>query len=68
MGLEYVRYCGIEVLEFLGIFLFGDINYLGGFFFDFLNLSSDFVVFEDLKVKEMKNGCLVMVVWLGFYI
>lgn len=68
VGPEYARYCGIEALEPLGIFLPGDINYPGGFLFDPLKLSTDPVAFEELKVKEMKNGRLAMVAWLGFYL
>ncbi|KAL0368740.1 UNVERIFIED_CONTAM: Chlorophyll a-b binding protein 7, chloroplastic [Sesamum calycinum] len=41
VGPEYARYCGIEALEPLGIYLPGDINYPGGALFDPLNLSSD---------------------------
>ncbi|XP_019083402.1 PREDICTED: chlorophyll a-b binding protein of LHCII type 1-like [Camelina sativa] len=67
VGPEYARYCGIEALEPLGIYLPGDINYPGGRLFDPLNLSEDPVGFEDLKVKEIKNGRLAMVAWLRFY-
>nr|XP_011464998.1 PREDICTED: chlorophyll a-b binding protein 5, chloroplastic isoform X4 [Fragaria vesca subsp. vesca] len=67
VGPEYARYCGIEALEPLGIYLPGDINYPGGELFDPLNLSRDPVAFEELKVKEIKNGRLAMVAWLGFY-
>ncbi|XP_075516676.1 chlorophyll a-b binding protein 7, chloroplastic isoform X1 [Primulina tabacum] len=67
VGPEYARYCGIEALEPLGIYLPGDINYPGGILFDPLNLSKDPFAFEDLKVKEIKNGRLAMVAWLGFY-
>ncbi|KAL7085738.1 hypothetical protein ACP275_14G297600 [Erythranthe tilingii] len=66
VGPEYARYCGIEALEPLGIYLPGDINYPGGILFDPLNLSKDPDSFEELKVKEMKNGRLAMVAWLGF--
>ncbi|KAL2471854.1 Chlorophyll A-B binding family protein [Abeliophyllum distichum] len=68
VGPEYARYCGIEALEPLGIYLPGDINYPGGVLFDPLNLSKDPSAFEELKVKEIKNGRLAMVAWLGFYI
>ncbi|KAL2610130.1 hypothetical protein R1flu_028703 [Riccia fluitans] len=67
VGPEYARYCGIEALEPLGIFLPGDINYPGGALFDPLGLSKDPATFENLKVKEIKNGRLAMVAWLGFY-
>lgn len=33
-----------------------------------MNLSKDPATFEDLKVKEIKNGRLAMVAWLGFYV
>ncbi|XP_051118165.1 chlorophyll a-b binding protein 7, chloroplastic [Andrographis paniculata] len=68
VGPEYARYCGIEALEPLGIYLPGDINYPGGALFDPLNLSKDPYTFEELKVKEIKNGRLAMVAWLGFYV
>ncbi|KAI4389668.1 hypothetical protein MLD38_001869 [Melastoma candidum] len=68
VGPEYARYCGIEALEPLGIYLPGDINYPGGALFDPLNLSGDPGAFEELKVKEIKNGRLAMVAWLGFYV
>lgn len=68
VGPEYARYCGIEALEPLGIYLPGDINYPGGLLFDPLGLSKDPVAFEDLKVKEIKNGRLAMVAWIGFYL
>lgn len=68
VGPEYARYCGIEALEPLGIYLPGDINYPGGVLFDPLNLSKDPVAFEELKIKEIKNGRLAMVAWLGFYL
>ncbi|MQM22102.1 hypothetical protein Taro_055150 [Colocasia esculenta] len=68
VGPEYARYCGIEALEPLGIYLPGDINYPGGRLFDPLGLSRDPVAFEELKVKEIKNGRLAMVAWLGFYL
>ncbi|TQD83400.1 hypothetical protein C1H46_031045 [Malus baccata] len=67
VGPEYARYCGIEALEPLGIYLPGDVNYPGGELFDPLNLAKDPVAFEELKVKEIKNGRLAMVAWLGFY-
>nr|XP_019707710.1 chlorophyll a-b binding protein 7, chloroplastic isoform X3 [Elaeis guineensis] len=68
VGPEYARYCGIEALEPLGIYLPGDKNYPGGLLFDPLGLSNDPVAFEELKVKEIKNGRLAMVAWIGFYL
>eukprot|EP00897_Mesotaenium_endlicherianum_P004464 jgi/Mesen1/4045/ME000213S03076 len=50
VGPEYARYCGIEALEPLGIYLPGDINYPGGVF-DPLGLTQDAAAFEDLKVR-----------------
>eukprot|EP00884_Botryococcus_braunii_P002434 jgi/Botrbrau1/12191/Bobra.0186s0097.1 len=64
-GPEYARYCGIAALEPLGIYLPGDINYPGGVF-DPLELSKDAQVLVDLQEKEIKNGRLAMVAWLGF--
>ncbi|GAB2210390.1 hypothetical protein Droror1_Dr00015656 [Drosera rotundifolia] len=68
VGPEYARYCGIKALEPLGIYLPGDINYPGGILFDPLNMSKDPVAFEELKIKEIKNGRLAMFAWLGFFI
>ncbi|CAM6097854.1 unnamed protein product [Calypogeia fissa] len=67
VGPEYARYCGIEALEPLGIYLPGDINYPGGVLFDPLGLSKDVSAMADLQVKEIKNGRLAMVAWLGFF-
>lgn len=67
VGPEYARFCGIEALEPLGIYLPGDTNYPGGRLFDPLGLSQDPAASADLKVKEIKHGRLAMVAWLGFY-
>ena len=42
------------------------VQHAGGVF-DPLGASTDAAQFEDLKVKEMKNGRLAMVAWLGFF-
>ena len=66
-GPEYARACGIEALEPLGIFLPGDKNYPGGWLFDPLGLSTtDPERYETMRVREIKNGRLAMVAWLGF--
>lgn len=67
-GPEYARYCGIEALEPLGIYLPGDKNYPGSWLFDPLNLASDPERFEIMRVREIKNGRLAMIAWLGFFV
>lgn len=64
---EYARACGISALEPLGIYLPGDKNYPGGWLFDPLNLSADPARYEAMRVREIKNGRLAMVAWLGFF-
>ena len=44
----------------------GDKNYPGGWLFDPLNLSADARRYEAMRVREIKNGRLAMVAWLGF--
>ncbi|CAI7919289.1 unnamed protein product [Closterium sp. NIES-53] len=66
LGPEYARYTGIAALEPLGVFLPGDINHPGGWLFDPLGLANDAERFEDLKVREIKNGRLAMMAWVGF--
>ena len=71
LQIGWARICnihGIEALEPLGIYLPGDISYPGGALFDQLNLSRDPIAFQELKVKEIKNGRLPVNVWLGFYV
>jgi light-harvesting complex II chlorophyll a/b binding protein 7 len=66
-GPEYARACGIEALEPLGIFFPGDKNYPGGWLFDPLGLSTKSPEsYEAMRVREIKNGRLAMVAWLGF--
>ena len=66
-GPEYARACGIEALESLGIYLPGDKNYPGGWLFDPLQLSGEPAQYEAMRVREIKNGRLAMVAWLGFF-
>jgi light-harvesting complex II chlorophyll a/b binding protein 7 len=67
-GPEYARYVGIKSLEPVGIYLPGDVVYPGGVPFDPLGLSDDAVAFEDQRVREVKNGRLAMLAWLGFFV
>ena len=66
-GPEYARYVGIKSLEPVGIYLPGDVVYPGGAPFDPLGLSDDAVAFEEQRVKEVKNGRLAMLAWLGAF-
>ncbi|CAI5482346.1 unnamed protein product [Closterium sp. Yama58-4] len=66
LGPEYARYTGIAALEPLGVFLPGDINHPGGWLFDPLGLANHAQRFEDMKVREIKNGRVAMVAWVGF--
>lgn len=66
-GPEYARSCGINSLEPLGVYLPGDKNYPGGWAFDPFNFATDPAKAEELKVKEIKNGRLAMVAWVGFF-
>lgn len=65
-GPEYARACGIEALEPLGLYLPGDKNYPGSWLFVPLSLSKDAKRYELMRVREIKNGRLAMVAWLGF--
>lgn len=67
LGPEYARSCGINALEPVGWYLPGCENYPGSFLFDPLDLGANPAWFEDMKVREIKNGRLAMVAWLGFY-
>ncbi|KAF6149541.1 hypothetical protein GIB67_003689 [Kingdonia uniflora] len=51
---EYARYCRIEALEPLGIYLPGDINYPGGALFDPLGLSKDPILLLNYLEKKLK--------------
>ncbi|GJT17182.1 transcription factor, MADS-box [Tanacetum coccineum] len=57
---EYARYCGIEALEPLGIYLPGDINYPGDTLFDPLNLSGDPIATEGERDQKWApcNDCV----------
>ena len=39
----------------------------GGILFDPLGLSASVESFEDMKVKEIKNGRLAMVAWVAWF-
>ena len=67
-GPEYARFCGIEALEPLGVYLPGDKNYPGSWLFDPLGLSQDAKRYELMRVREIKNGRLAMVGWVGFFV
>ena len=66
-GPEYARSCGIVALEPLGVFLPGTRDYPGGWPFDPLGLAGDAERYEDMRVREIKNGRLAMVAWAGFF-
>lgn len=68
-GPEYARYVGIKSLEPVGVFLPGcpDANYPGGGPFDPLGYSNDAPVYVEQQVKEIKNGRLAMVAFLGYF-
>eukprot|EP00899_Mesostigma_viride_P019538 jgi/Mesvir1/27586/Mv07331-RA.1 len=68
-GPEYARSCGINALEPLGIPLPGDVNFPGGILFDPLGLATgNAEEYEKNRVREIKNGRLAMVAWLGFFV
>ncbi|GBF91914.1 chlorophyll a,b-binding protein [Raphidocelis subcapitata] len=68
-GPEYARYVGIKSLEPVGVFLPGcpDANYPGGGPFDPLNFSGDAEGYVEQQVKEIKNGRLAMLAFLGYF-
>ena len=65
-GPEYARSCGDKALEPLGLYLPGGKNYPGSWLFDPLKLASNAASFERMRVREIKNGRLAMVAWVGF--
>ena len=68
-GPEYARACGIEALEPLGLYLPGNKNYPGSWLFDPLGLSTrDPKSYELMRVREIKNGRLAMLAFLGFFV
>lgn len=73
-GPEYARYVGIRSLEPVGVFLPGcpDANYPGGAPFDPLGYSrgasdSEADAYVEQQVKEVKNGRVAMVAFLGYF-
>lgn len=46
-----------------------DVGYLGGLWFDFLGWGLGFEdKLKEIRIKEVKNGCLVMFVVLGVFV
>lgn len=64
-GPEYARYCGIEALEPVGVFLPGDTNYPGGAVFDPFGLADDPDAFVENQLREVLWGRVAMVAFVG---
>eukprot|EP00793_Prasinoderma_coloniale_P003502 PRCOL_00006738-RA len=64
-GPEYARYCGIEALEPVGVFLPGDPNYPGGAVFDPFGFADDADAFVENQLSEIAWGRAAMVAFVG---